>query len=191
MKKIALLFFSLLLYMACEINHDTLLDEEQNEQLENEPCNFQGRTYTLTSYLYEIPVDLNNDQVYSNEILDQTACFVANIHFNVDDRSPDLLAQFASANVTTDTSGNLVQSSGCIFSDGARLTCFRNGEEVLLTFNNNVVYTGTISDNGNVLTFVIPNERLRQYHFGSHIILNEDNTITNYEGTMTLRFELQ
>ena len=56
---------------------------------------------------------------------------------------------------------------------------------------NDTVYTGIISDNGNVITFVVPNETLIQYHLGIQEILNEGGSVTNYQGTVTIRFELQ
>ena len=91
MKKITLLFLSLFLCIACEPNDDIPTD---GDQLENQPCNFQGRTYTITSYLYDIPVDLDNDQVYSNEIIDQTTCYVNNLDFDENDDDPEFKGWF-------------------------------------------------------------------------------------------------
>lgn len=186
MKKIILLFLASLLLISCEIENKIVLEDDVQEDV---PCDFQGRTYTLTSYLYEIPVDLDNDQVYSNEIIDQTNCLVSVMPFDDSDRACDMLSQFASARII-DNNGNLTQGSGCINSDGAGLTCFKNGDEIKLTFSGNTVYSGTISDNGNVLTFVVPDATLRGYHWGSHNILNEDGTVTNYDGNVTLQYEL-
>ena len=190
MRKILLLFICCQFILSCEASLDT--EPEMMEEVpEFSPCNFQGRTYKMTSYVYEIPVDFDNNGIYSPDIIDQTFCFNNDFPFNDTNGIRDLLSEFPDAIVTTDSNGNLVQQSGCTFSDGGRLSCFRNGEVVILTFGDNTVHEGILSNNDNTMTFIIPDERLRQYHLGFHQILNEDGTITNYDGTITVTLELQ
>ncbi len=192
MKKITLLILFSAILWSCEISQESDLEFIQEEEETGfTPCNFQGREYMVTSYLYDIPFDLNNDGMYSNDILDEAGCYVSTIEFDENDSALNMLSQFANATVTTDVNGNLVQSSGCTFSDGAKLTCLKNGQAIILNFNNAIVYEGTSSSNDSVITFTIPYETLRQYHLGYHNILNEDGTITNYEVPVTITFELQ
>lgn len=191
MRKITLLLALVIFFSSCKISQESDLEFIEEDIIEYQPCGFQNREYLVTSYLYDIPVDLNNDQVYSNDIIDQTSCYTPHMDFDSNDGAINMLSQFASARVITDSNGNLIQSSGCVFSDGAKLTCFKNGEEIILTFNNSVIYTGSISDNGNVLTFVIPNETLLGYHLGFHEILTGNGNVINYEGAITIQFELQ
>jgi hypothetical protein len=180
MKKIILPLLFLPFFVSCESN----VEEEIPEDI---PCNFQGRTYVTASILLDISFDLDGDGIYTNDIVDEDVCYTRSITFDVNDSAPPVISDIPSARIDTDANGNLVQLTGCSTGDGANSQCFRDGDTITLKFNGNVTYTGVVSENGNVLTFELPNRGL----FTTFDILNQDGSVTQYEGGATVRFELE
>lgn len=180
MKKITLLFFTILLVISCESN--------QEDPTEDVPCNFQGRTYVATSFLLDTTFDLDGDGIFSNDVLDEDVwCLETSISFDENDSVAPLVSRSLRPSVDFDANANPIQTFSCGVGDGANSTCFRNVNRITLIFNGNVTSTGIISENGNVLTFELSARRV----FGFFEVITEDGNIVNYDGNVTIRYELQ
>lgn len=141
----------------------------------------EGRSYSLTEFNIEIPVDGNNDGVYSTNLIeeDNSDCFGLNTLGFRDGKSGFLLEYGGEYYID-----NLNQQQvGCYvldyFSEGPNYSV--NEDQTIVIIGNN-----ELKIEGDNLTFLTTT----QDFVNVGVVLNEDGTITEYEGSITLVFSL-
>jgi len=184
MKKIIYtLLLSTMLY-SCTSNDSTLTT-----------LSVDGSIFVQSSYVIETPIDINGDGVFSNDIYEEMNCGTDAIRFNTGEKVWNPSHSIITLNVTNDGSGNLSQTAACGHFDGILPNYSQRDEFVDFYYNEEIIFIGTISDNGNTITFDFPNELLYVFvtgnAFTSNEILNPDDSITQYEGGAIITYTRQ
>ncbi|MEM5564474.1 hypothetical protein WNY78_05145 [Psychroserpens sp. AS72] len=172
MKKIALL----LVFSICVFNCS---DDETNL------FNIQDKAYVLTHYIIENNVDLNADGIFSNDLLTEKNCFVNLMYFREDFQIGSPASHFLAAYVDVESEDAPIQKTNCFHWDGAYLNYTQNETRLRLTYGEELLFSGDLSENNTILTLILPNEQLFTDEF-----LYEDGTIGDYTGDVTAIYEL-
>lgn len=173
MRKIALLFVISICLFSCDNDDDS--DE----------FNVQGKFYVLTHYIIENNVDLNADGVFSNDLVTEKNCFVNELRFREDYRTDSPTSYFLAAYVDIESENEPIQKTNCSYSDGELFNYTQNDTRIRITFGDELLYSGNLSENNTILTLILPNERLYTDEF-----LYEDGTIGDYSGDVTAIYEI-
>lgn len=179
MKKLTLLFIVTL--FACDIENTEF--PEDNIMA----TSIEGKTYELTSYVIENNVDLNGDNVFSLDLLEEDAnCFVDELFFDENN-----LFWPPNRSTIAFTIENGSQSFYCVQPDSGQLI-YSQEEDVINVINNEQLhYSGVLTDDYNTLTFVIPFQYLFGFgFFGENDYLDENGMIQEYVGNATLTYQL-
>ena len=176
MKKLALLLLMFLSLCSCKND-----DSNSNE------FNIQDKTFVITNYILESSVDLNGDDIYSHDLLEEgNGCVISELYFRLDDT-------FGAPNyrsLSLIVNDNQTQTYDCIEPDGARLTYQQIDTVVSVTYNDVFYYNGELSNDNNILTFNIPFEHLYGLSlFGDNDIIGPDGTIEEYTGGVMAIYE--
>lgn len=172
MKKLALVILVLILMFNCNSNDD-------ESQLD-------GKTYVMTSFIIDEVVDLNGDGFFSNELLeeDDTQCLSSKLlNFNASQVNP-VWDYILILNVET-INGNLTQVSGCGINDYFRYPDYTiQNNKVTISFDNDIHAVGQLDGDNIIFSFDNTQGTIQE-------ILNEDNTVTNYQGGVTMIYTLE
>ena len=180
MKKLTILsLFSIILFSCSSNNNSTSVPSIDNS------------VFFRTKYILETPVDANGDGVFSIDLYDELNCGADGLQFEPGAKVANPTFHGISLNVSTDTNGNQIQSHGCGIGDGLLPTYQQVDDEVFLLYGEDIELVGSISANGNEITFTIPREKLYSFGLAGGNILNPDGTITNYQGTAVVTYTRQ
>lgn len=153
---------------------------------ENEDnLNLEGRTYVITNWIIDRPVDLNEDGIFSTDLVQEKNCFW-NLEFTMGDRIPNPLSGSVFGRVVFDENDNPIQTTQCGHGDGAGLVYEIKDNEIDFEWNNAIIFSGILSENDTKITLLVPNDQLFRDEF-----LYEDGTIGYYEGEVIAVYELQ
>tara|TARA_R110001632_G_scaffold29662_12_gene78619 strand:+ start:6466 stop:7020 length:555 start_codon:yes stop_codon:yes gene_type:complete len=184
MKNLNIILFLAIILYGCTSNNNSI----------NLPS-IDGATFVQTSYVLETTFDINGDGVFSNDIYEEMNCGTDTIRFNTGEKVWNPSHSIITLNVTDDGTGNLSQTAACGHFDGILPNYSQRDEFVDFYYNEEIIFTGTISDNGNTITFDFPNELLYVFvtgnAFTSNEILNPDDSITQYEGGAIVTYTRQ
>ena len=172
----ALLF---LIFMSCS-------SDDTSERVDNTSLN--GLRYEMISYDFEIPIDLNEDGIFSTDVFKEgNPCGF--YPFMVDEEGivTHPYTSGISLSVLTDTNGVNKQAIGCTIAGALGLPYEITGNDLVLINpnNNQVEYRGTISNDKKTITLTFPNAG-----FGSHDIMKPDGTYEEYTGSTVAVYNL-
>ena len=196
MKKFTLFFIISLLIFNCSDNETNVDDEFV----------LLGSIYRRTSFIIEIPIDVNLDGVSSNDVLEESITCISAANplqfglFRNDNqvRNPTFNSIRLSVNQEGGFGGELMQRDPCFNSSVI------TGVDSILTyeltdniinfysrFTNELLFIGVLSEDRNTITIDIPNELILGINPDSNIftvneILREDGTVEEYTGGATL-----
>lgn len=143
-----------------------------------------GETYELSSYNIETPVDLNNDGVFSLNLLEEGVgeCLVRELNFDDSQLNhPFSETLFFDIN---DTNGEIRQGFGCEFLLFGFETTYTLEDDILTIFTGN-----TIQANGIITDDKITLSLLPEFVFTISQILKEDGNVENYRRTVTAIYQ--
>jgi hypothetical protein len=157
------------------------------------PPSVLGRLYLRSSYIIDTPVDVDGDGIFSTDLMEEQLCFDLSLNFDESFRVSNPTFDAVSLYVDDDGNGNLSQRMNCSHADGTANTYIQVGNTIKFFYGNDLQFTGTLSANETKLTFTFPNELLFGFNFfeASNRILNQDGTITEYEGDAVVTYTLQ
>lgn len=151
-----------------------------------------GFTYVRTSYVLDIPLDANNDGVFSTDIYDEIQC-PAQMTFQSTNVVENPLNSVVYVRVVTDFAQQLMQSVTCV-EEGTTPALFdQNGAQIRFTdAGGQLLITGELSDDGRQITFTIPRAALIGFDpFGSDNILNENGNPISYGASVAVTYTRQ
>ncbi len=110
-----------------------------------------GRTYLLTAFEVETPIDLNGDGVATTELISEGSCYEnETLFFNDETNVTVTSTSFLEITVEVDADDNLIQSSECIFEeDITNATYSVNGNTITIDGIDGVI-------NGNQIVITVP-----------------------------------
>lgn len=164
-----------------------------NDNLSN-TISLEGAIFTRSSYVLETPVDGNNDGVFSNDLMEENFCFDLNLRFNAQTTSSIPTNDVFLLNVVDDGNGNLIQQMNCAHGDGPGMDYTIEDNVVSFSRNDEFMYSGVISADGNTITINFDSEDLFAFTLWfnpENEILNPDGTITNYVGSAVVTYTRQ
>ena len=177
MKRLKSLVVFCILLLSCSS------DEDMNER------NFElnGLNYQIKSYLINHKVDLNEDGIFSNDLVKEKNCFGSLLFDAEEMRISNPLNQSIMAHVVLDDEGNPQQNVSCGIGEGFRLGFELDGDTVkfISVFLDEVRFTGTLSENKKRITITYPKELLFRESF-----VFEDGTYGEYDREVTAVYEL-
>ncbi len=181
MKKLAALFILSFTLFTCE-NDDTPIQVDPLEEFL-----IEGKTYELTNYSIENSVDLNGDNLFSTDLLEEGAdCFVNELFFDNDN-----VFWSPTRRTIAFTVSNGTQNNYCVEPDVAMLTYQKEENIINISFNNQFYYSAQLTEDSSVLTFIIPFEYLLGFgFFGDNDFLNQGGVVEEYTGSATLVYNL-
>ncbi|MCC1483546.1 hypothetical protein [Winogradskyella immobilis] len=161
-----------------------------SDDIEREAQPLAGQRYSLTSIELEVSIDLNNDGVFSTNIISEenTGCLSMNrLSFGANSSSP--IIEYI-INVSIDENTNTYNENfGCGILDffiGFEYVVEENNIYIFeenTEFDRNTAARGIID--GNQIFF---NADLITFYFGLDTIINEQGEIVPYEGGISLVF---
>ncbi|KAB8155327.1 hypothetical protein EZY14_005420 [Kordia sp. TARA_039_SRF] len=197
MKKCVLSLFVLITFLACSVDDvaSDLTQQAANNQTEPECVidvtttpDIMGTTWQRTSFVIESPIDGNNDGVYSTELEDEYNCQADPLVFGTDFRTKNPTLNNVMFQVMDDGNGNLSQLINCLIGDGLLVNYTQDGNTINYCFNGNFLFSGTLSDDNQSLTFNFPFEG---FFFPDNPILQPDGSTENYQGGAVITYTLQ
>ncbi len=156
-------------------------DEDTND------FSLDGLNYQVKSYLINHRVDLNDDGIFSNDLVIEKNCF-GSLLFDVEEkRVSNPLNKSIMAHVVLDDEGNPQQNVSCGIGEGFRLGFELDGDTVkfINVFFDEVNFTGTLSENKKIITITYPKELLFRESF-----VYEDGSYGEYDRQVTAIYEL-
>ena len=197
MKKIAY-FLVCILLMACNVDSvesDLIPTNGQNVTPPdpecvidvNDPPAVMGSVWTRTSFVIETPIDGNNDGIFSTELEGEYNCSSV-LNFRTDFKVSNPIYENSMFDVINDGNGNLSQLITCGIIDGLFPVYTQDGNTVNLCFDGEFLFSGTLSNNNQTLTFNFTNS---DYFFGTNEILLADGTVETYQGGAVITYTRQ
>ena len=156
-----------------------------------------GMSYSIEKVELEIPVDANGDDIFSLDLVDEgTSCFTRPINFQINGKVENpAVNNIISFNINYASGGvPSSQSIACPVLDFPLANYAQTGNRINLFYSNFPAFvTGTISDDLNTVTFTFTFQNFvaQSFNGGGVIgnkILNEDGTVTEYAGNITLTY---
>lgn len=192
MKKIIITMLLLSFITACTIEDQSVDINDLNLQTEDIECvidigyspSIMGSEFVRDSYILETAVDINGDGVYSTDLKDEGLCGADVLRFKDNFKVWNVLSSFVSLRIDQ----NNQQIIHCSHADGTFPFYIQTENNIDFCFAGNISYTGTLSDDGNTLTFTLPYEQLYGLSDGYNEILMPDGTIENYEGNAVITY---
>jgi hypothetical protein len=148
----------------------------------------QGLEYALINYIVESPMDLNNDGVFSTDLLEESIiCVMDIIEFREDNTVFDPTYRSTGLEVL----GN-VQQQICVDPDGGGLTYDLEDGTIDLSFFGEYYYSGILSNDNTIIEWDIPFERVLGFNnfFGGNEYVSENDAVQLYTGGVIAVYEL-
>ncbi len=166
---------------------------QNDDCVPDNPPSILGNLYLRSSFVIDIPADVNGDGIFSTDLMEEQLCFDLSLNFGQDFRVSNPTFDAVSLYVDDDGNGNLSQRMVCSHADGTPNTYMQIGNTIKFFYGNDLEFTGTLSNNETTITFTFPNELLFGFNFfeASNRILNQDGTITPYQGGAVVTYTLQ
>ena len=150
-----------------------------------------GATFVRTNYVLEVPVDVNGDGVFSNDVLTELDCGADYMIFQPGETVSNPTFHGFGLQVDDDGNGNLSQSMSCGIGDGL-LPSYRQVDfEVFLMYGDEIELTGELSNDGTKIEFRVPRSKLIGLSLSGGDILNQNGTVTNYDGDAIITYTRQ
>jgi len=200
MKKLLITSILLGMLSACnvdDVNSDLIpvqATENNTDCVPDNPPSILGRTYFRSGFVIDAPVDVNGDGVYSTNLMEEQLCSDLSLSFSDNFRVSNPTLDFVSLYVDNDGNGNLSQRMQCWHADGTANTYMQVGDTIKFFYNENELqFTGTLSEDETTITFEFPNELLFGFNFntGGNEILLQDGSVLEYEGGAVVTYTLQ
>ena len=154
-----------------------------------------GSVFVQSSYIIETPIDINGDGLFSNDIYQEMVCGTDALSFNTGETLWNPVHSVVSLRIIDDGNGNLSQTAFCNHYDGLLPNFIQRDKFVDFFYNDEIIFTGILSDDGNTLTFNFPNELLYEFissnNYNANDILNQNGSITQYEGGAIVTYTRQ
>lgn len=188
MKKVIFLLSSFVFLTNCSTNNSI-----------NVPL-VDGARFEIKEIILETAVDLNGDGIFSNDLISEgSTCALFPLDFLIDGKVVNpALNNTVSLIVNDDGSGNLSQDFTCLNFAGPLPMYEQKDNQIDLVYigassNLGFLTTGILSDDGIDLEFVLTFEQYIGFSYGTggarNQILNSNGTITEYQGSVTLRYK--
>ncbi|MGH1387955.1 hypothetical protein [Kordia sp.] len=200
MKKLFITAFLLGICVSCNVDDvdsdltPVAVTENNADCVADNPPSILGRTYLRSGFEIDTPVDANGDGIYSTDLMEEQLCFDLSLSFGTDFRVPNPTFDAVSLYVDDDGNGNLSQRMNCSHADGTANTYMQVGETIKFFYNENELqFTGTLSEDETTITFEFPNDLLFGFNFfddGNEILL-QDGSVLEYEGGAVVTYTLQ
>lgn len=148
----------------------------------------QGHVYTLINYIVETPMDLNNDGVFSTDLLEESIiCVMDIIEFREDNTIFDPTYRSTGLEVG---SGNMQQQI-CVDPDGAPFAYELIDDTINLSYQE-YLYSGILSNDNSIIEFDIPFERILGFNsfFGGNEYVSENDGVQLYTGGVIAVYEI-
>jgi hypothetical protein len=188
MKKIILFFSIFVLYVACSSsNEDTPIDYPS----------IAGKTFSTSKVELEIPVDINGDNIFSYNLIEESSgCFSVPLTFQTNGKVINpAVNDVISFQINYTSSGIPSSQSIACPSLGLPIPNYTQSGNIVTLFypDFSTLITGTISDDGNTISFVYTfQDFVAQSYNGAGVsgnkILNQDGSVTEYDGSITLTY---
>lgn len=189
-KKIVCILGLFLSMVSCSSSDDT-----------SAPATIGGLTYEVESVFIDVPIDVNNDGIWSNNLMEEVPeCFTRTIRFlgsgKADNPAVNNVISFA---VNFDFSGNPTsQSAACRPITNFPLTNFTQAGNAISLFNDGspVFIVGTASADLSRVEFDFTFQNFAAQSFNGttvprNEILNQNGTVTEYTGNIRLVYRRQ
>lgn len=190
MKKLLSILLAITFFLSCKSSDEDVVEFPS----------ISGLSYAIAKVELEIPVDINGDGTFSRDLVPEAmGCFSQSFIFGLNGKVPNpAVNDIISLNINYTSSGiPSSQSAACPILDFPSANYTQAGNSVNLFYSNFPAFvTGTISDDLNTVTFTFTFQNFvaQSFNGGGVIgnkILNQDGTVTEYDGTITLTYMRQ
>ena len=190
MKKIFSYTYILFLITSCASSDEEILDF---------PI-IKGKSFIASKVEIDIPIDINRDGTFSYDLAQESpSCFMDPITFQTDDRVINpAVNDLISLNINYTNSGfPQSQSVACPNPNSIFPNYRQSGNSVTIYYPNaSIVKTGTVSEDGNTITFSYTFVEFISLSYNgagvsNNIILNQDGTVTEYFGEINFTYTAQ
>lgn len=148
----------------------------------------QGLEFALINYIVEVPMDLNNDGVFSTDLLEEDIiCVMDTIEFRPDNTVFDPTYRSTGLVVVGNT-----QQQICVDPDGSGLTYDLVDGIINLSYLQQYYYSGVLSNDNTIIEFDIPFEYIIGFDnfFGGNQYISQNNGIQSYTGGVIAVYEI-
>lgn len=147
----------------------------------------QGLEYELINYIVEEPMDLNNDGIFSTDLLQEgIICVMDTIEFGEENMVDSPTLRTTGLEVIGNT-----QIQHCLDGDGAQFNYVLDDGIIDLSFLGQYYYSGVLSDDIRIIEFDIPFEYIVGMNvFGRNEYISENNGIQFYTGGVIAIYEV-
>ncbi|WP_127845664.1 hypothetical protein [Psychroflexus aestuariivivens] len=182
MQKFKFLFLILSLFLlSCE-------DDDSEKAID---LSVEGKTFELSSFILSESVDLNNDGVFTTDVCDEDGDCYYQISFSDGGTVKHPAAVSYHFRVEENSNGELEQNFRCGHWDHYFPTWKLDNNTVSIIYDNEVDLEGTITDDGQTITFDVPIEKSPFLSDGSYrSILTESGDVIEYEDSMKMIYTL-
>lgn len=148
----------------------------------------QGLEYALINYIVESPMDLNNDGVFSTDLLEEGIICVMDI---IEFRDYNTVFDPTYRSTGLEVFGN-VQQQICVDPDGSGLTYDLEDGTIDLSFFGEYYYSGILSNDNTIIEWDIPFERVLGFDnfFGGNEYVSENDGVQLYTGGVIAVYEI-
>ena len=152
-----------------------------------------GAFFLRSSYILEVAVDGNSDGIFSTDLMEEINCLGDGLQFTPGEEVANPTFYGISLGTLDDGNGTITQRIGCSIGDGLFPTYQQFDNEIYLLYGEQVEIIGTLSSDGNTLTFTIPRAQLYALatNTSSNTILDPDGNIIPYEGDAIVTYTRQ
>jgi hypothetical protein len=147
----------------------------------------QGLEFALINYIVEVPMDLNNDGIFSTDLLEEDIiCVMDTIEFRPDNIVFDPTYRSTGLVVVGNT-----QQEICVDPDGSGLTYELVDGIINLSFLQQYYYSGVLSNDNTIIEFDIPFEYIIGFgFFGGNQYISQNNGVQSYTGGVIAIYEI-
>lgn len=183
-------FFLLILVSSCNSSDDEILVFPF----------IKGKSFLATKVEIDIPIDINGDAIFSNDLTEESpACFLNPITFQTDYKVINpTVNDLISFNINYSNSGVAQSQSAACPNPSSIFPNYRQSGNSLTIYypNASTVKTGSVSDDGNTITFSYTFLEFISLSYNgagvsNNIILNEDGSVTEYFGEINFTYTVQ